>query len=463
MDANAMMGLWRDLNRGTVSERPIPGLENQGLFTNVIDWLHANYGSPSHPVDALSGQAQTIQSPVGEPYAQQAQAPSVSTVDALAGNIALPIPMGWENALPSKYFSPVMTPQAVVPYALEQQGGSVGLEKTAETTAEPTKVSQESRTTQIPEKVYNAPSVSQTSNALPMTFGSGNYAIPNTGYTAGGVYIDPVAYGQDNGGLQHADMGILHQQSPASFGQALAFANLMQGHRRLSGGIGDMTRTMQDIDKANAYQAQGLVANRVQDLMRNGYGADEARYLALTEYGLANGLDRMAVGATMPEYAKAADEQARRRLDTLAAMGGTYQARTGLGYIPLGVESIERNSDGTANAVVNGQRVTDISPEFLMSGVYGAIKGNGAGASNAANAYVDGARTEANARKDIAAIRKDNKDVANGVGKKTKEDEMDLIDHRYARQLELLAQKNALKNSLKSGVTSGVDPAKWKF
>lgn len=447
MNVNEMMGIWRDLNRGTVAERPIPGLENSGLFTNAIDWLHANYGSPAHPVDALSGLAHTIQGLAAGLPMQATPASDVSTVDALAGTTTLPVPMGWSTAL-----LPTDVPQSP-----QAQSTPANTEK--QSTQETAKTAKEDRTTQTADKVYSVPTVQQTANANPMMFGNGNYAIPNTGYTAGGIYIDPVAYGQDNGGLQHADMGILHQRAPASFGQALAFANLMQGHRGLSGGIGDMTRTMQDIDKANAYQAQGLVANRVQDLMHSGYGADEARYMALTEYGLANGYDRMAIGATMPEYAKAADEQAKRRLDTLAAMGGTYQARTGFGYTPLGIESIERNSDGTANAVVNGQRVTNISPEFLMSGVYGAIKGNGAGASNAANAYVDGARTEAAALKDMAAIAKENKDIASGSGKKTKEDELELIDRRYANQLELLKHRNALKN----GVTSGIDPTKWKF
>lgn len=434
-----MMGYWT----GTY---PKQLFDSKNWSPSDFNWLGVTPTQP-HPVDALSGLAHTIQSLAAGLPIQPTPAPTGSTVDVLAGNTALPVPMGWGAA---------MLPTGV-PQVTSQQSETTKAEP--HPASEPTKTTQEKTTTQTPDKVYTAPVVTQTTDSIPMTFGNGNYAIPNTGYTAGGVYIDPVAYGQDNGGLQHADMGILHQQAPASFGQALAFANLMQGHRGLSGGIGDMTRTMQDIDKANAYQAQGLVANRVQDLMHSGYGADEARYLALTEYGLANGLNRMAIGATLPEYAKAADEQAKHRLDTLAAMGGTYQARTGLGYTPLGIERIERNSDGTANAVVNGQRVTNISPEFLMSSVYGAIKGNGAGASNAANAYVDGARTEAATWKDIAAIQKENKDLANGSGKKTKEDELELIDRRYAHQLDLLQKKNALKN----GVTSGVDPTKWKF
>lgn len=439
-----MTGYWREKYRDQYSNSAV---NQHNLFTDAVDWLHANYGSPVHPVDALSGLAHTIQGLATGLPVQPAPVPTGSTVDVLAGNTALPVPMGWNTAL-----LPTGVPQTP-----QSQDTPASTEK--QSTPEPAKTAKEERTTQTADKVYSVPAVQQTANANPMVFGNGNYVIPNTGYAAGGVYIDPVAYGQDNGGLQHADMGILHQQAPASFGQALAFANLMQGHRGLSGGIGDMTRTMQDIDKANAYQAQGLVANRVQDLMHNGYGADEARYMALTEYGLANGYDRMAIGATMPEYAKAADEQAKRRLDTLAAMGGAYQARTGFGYTPLGVESIERNSDGTANAVVNGQRVTNISPEFLLSSVYGAVRGNGAGASNAANAYVDGARTEAAAMKDMAAIAKENKDIANGSGKKTKEDELDLIDRRYGNLLNLQKQKNALKN----GVTSGIDPTKWKF
>lgn len=435
-----MMGYWT----GTYPKRLF---DSKNWSPSDFNWLGLAPMQP-HPVDALSGLAHTIQGLAAGLPVHPAPAPTGSIVDALAGNNTVrPVPMGWGAAL-----LPTGVPQAP-----QSQNTPANTEK--QSTQEPAKTTKEERTTQTADKVYSVPTVQQTANANPMVFGNGNYVIPNTGYTAGGVYIDPVAYGQDNGGLQHADMGILHQQAPASFGQALAFANLMQGHRGLSGGIGDMTRTMQDIDKANAYQAQGLVANRVQDLMHSGYGADEARYMALTEYGLENGYDRMAMGAMLPEYAKAADEQAKRRLDTLAAMGGTYQARTGFGYTPLGIENIERNSDGTANAVVNGQRVTNISPEFLMSGVYGAVKGNGAGASNAANAYVDGARTEAAAMKDMATIAKENKDIASGSGKKTKEDELELIDRRYEHQLELLKQKNALKN----GVTSGIDPTKWKF
>lgn len=228
-----------------------------------------------------------------------------------------------------------------------------------------------------------------------MEFGTDYYVVPSNGFTSDtGVYgapitIDPVNFHGDNGGLQHAAMNALYQNTPATFGQMLAFSNLMQGRRDLGGGIGAVTKTMQDLDKMNAYSAQSNVAGRVQDLLSKGYDMNEARYLALSEYGLQNGYDRMALGATMPEYAKFADERAKREMDALAASGGAYQSSGAFGYTPRGVNSFHSNGDGTMDMVVNGQKVTNVPMEYGLSGVYAAIKGDGSGASNAASRWVN--------------------------------------------------------------------------
>lgn len=313
--------------------------------------------------------------------------------------------------------------------------------------------------TQVATPVTRIGPVQQVGNNPVMTFGNGNYVIPNTEYTAGGITIDPVMYGEDNGGLQHADMNILHQTSPATFGQALAFANLMQGHRGLSGGIGDMTRTMQDIDKSNAYQAQGLVSDRVQDLIGQGYGVNEARYLALTEYGLANGLDRMAIGATMPEYAKQADEEAKRQIDMAASMGGPYTSRGAFGYNPLGIQAIETNSDGSTNIIANGQRINQVPIDYLQNGVYGAIKGDGTGAINAAKHLASGAKDYATNAAKIADIDKLAISIANGgSGGKglSLADRLLLAERKNALAME----RDAAKQGAKTGVATGIA---WEF
>lgn len=233
--------------------------------------------------------------------------------------------------------------------------------------------------------------VKQTGNELPLTFGNGNYVVPSDGFTspathnAAPITINPVTFNGDNGGLQHAAMDMLYRQTPATFGETLAFANLMQGKKGLSGGIGAIAKTMQDIDTMNAYAAQGQVAGRVQDLVAQGYGMNEARYLALSEYGLANGLNRMAVGTTMPEYAKYADERAKREMDTLATMGGEYSSNGAFGYVPLGVEGFKPTDDGHYAARVRGQTITGIPKESFLNSVYGTVKGDGSGASNEAS------------------------------------------------------------------------------
>lgn len=245
------------------------------------------------------------------------------------------------------------------------------------------------------QNVSVAPVAQQSSNEQPIAFGNDYYVVPSNGFTSdhneygAPITIDPVNFHGDNGGLQHVAMNALYQNTPATFGQMLAFSNLMQGRRDLGGGLGAMTQTMQDFDKMNAYSAQSNVAGRVQDLLSNGYDMNEARYLALSEYGLQNGYDRMAVGATMPEYAKFADERAKREMDALAATGGAYQSSGAFGYTPRGVNSFHSNGDGTMDMVVNGQKVTNVPMEYGLSGVYSAIKGDGSGASNAATRWVN--------------------------------------------------------------------------
>lgn len=269
----------------------------------------------------------------------------------------------------------------------------------AASTTSPTQTEQETKTdktskadkrVEVPTKKQGSQKISQTGNEQPMTFGNGNYVVPSDGFTSPAIHnatpitINPVTFDGDNGGLQHGAMDMLYRNTPATFGETLAFANLMQGKRGLSGGIGAITSTMNDIDKMNAYAAQGQVAGRVQDLLAQGYDMNEARYLALSEYGLKNGYDRMAVGVTMPEYAKYADESAKREMDTLAAMGGNYKARGALGYVPLGIDGFGATDDGHFSVRTRGQTITGIPKEAFLNGVYGAIKGDGSGSSNEA-------------------------------------------------------------------------------
>lgn len=251
-------------------------------------------------------------------------------------------------------------------------------------------VSQQYAAPTMPLPTTQMPTRANVANYNPMNFGNGNYVIPSGDYTANGITVNAVTPQNDNGGLSHAAMNILHQTNPASFGQALAFANLMQGHRGLSGGIGDMTKTMQDIDKANAFQLQGQVAGRVQDLMGQGYGTNEARFIALTEAGQANGLDRMAVGTTLPEYTKYADERAKRDLETAMALGGAYEGQGAFGYTPLGIQGIMPNGNNSADVQLNNQAIRSVPTEFLNNGVYAALTGGkGSGINNSAKYYRD--------------------------------------------------------------------------
>lgn len=226
-----------------------------------------------------------------------------------------------------------------------------------------------------------------------LQIGSRGSYIPSTGFTtpnnAGGAptTISPVEFGGDNGGLQYGAMNALYadpKRAP-SLGELLAFSSIMQGKKDL-GGLDTVTATMQSADKMNAYAAQQNIAGRMQQLMQSGASADEARYQAISEEMLRNGQGRGAAAITIPEYAKAADAQAARNLDTVMTAGGDYQANSAFGYTPLGIGSVTANSDGSYNMNVNGQRISGIAPEYARMSVYGAIKGDGSG-SKLANDY----------------------------------------------------------------------------
>lgn len=219
-----------------------------------------------------------------------------------------------------------------------------------------------------------------------LQIGSRGSYIPSTGFTtpnnAGGapIIISPVEFGGDNGGLQYGAMNALYadpKRAP-SLGELLAFSSIMQGKKDL-GGLDTVTATMQSADKMNAYAAQQNIAGRMQQLMQSGASADEARYQAISEEMLRNGQGRGAAAITIPEYAKAADAQAARNLDTVMTAGGDYQANSAFGYTPLGIGSVTANSDGSYNMNVNGQRISGIAPEYARMSVYGAIKGDGSG------------------------------------------------------------------------------------
>lgn len=226
-----------------------------------------------------------------------------------------------------------------------------------------------------------------------LQIGSRGSYIPSTGFTtpnnAGGapITISPVEFGGDNGGLQYGAMNALYadpKRAP-SLGELLAFSSIMQGKKDL-GGLDTVTATMQSADKMNAYAAQQNIAGRMQQLMQSGASADEARYQAISEEMLRNGQGRGAAAITIPEYAKAADAQAARNLDTVMTAGGNYQANSAFGYTPLGIGSVTANSDGSYNMNVNGQRISGIAPEYARMSAYGAIKGDGSG-SKLANDY----------------------------------------------------------------------------
>lgn len=249
---------------------------------------------------------------------------------------------------------------------------------TKTTTSTPNKSVSTNSTTQRTATPVTQPQTS--AQVTPVQVGEKWYGIPSGQFTSGAVTIDPVNVRADNGGLQHAAMNALYkpQNAEMSLGELIAFSSILNGKKDF-GGLADVTATMQNADKMNAYAAQQNIANEVQRLMANGRSAEEARYEALTSQLLNNGLDRAAIATTLPEYAKQADARASRDLDATMAAGGDYTSFGSFGYTPVGIRSVSSNGDGTFNLNVNGNYVTDVPTENAMYSVYGAIKGDGSG------------------------------------------------------------------------------------
>lgn len=210
------------------------------------------------------------------------------------------------------------------------------------------------------------------------------YGIPSGEFQSGPVRIDAINVRGDNGGLQHGAMNALYQPLNAtpSLGELIAFSSIMNG-RKDFGGLADVTATMQNADKMNAYAAQANIANQVQQLMAQGRSMEEARYEAVANQMLANGQNRGAVSVALPEYAKQADLRAGRELDATMSAGGNYTHRGAFGYTPYGIRSATTNKDGSYNIDINGNVIRDVAPEYANFSVYGAIKGDGSGIKSA--------------------------------------------------------------------------------
>ena len=304
-----------------------------------------------------------------------------------------------------------------------------------------------------------------------LTIGSRGSYIPSTGFTtpnnAGGapITISPVSFGGDNGGLQYGAMNALYadpHRAP-SLGELLAFGSILNGKKEL-GGLADVTATMQNADKMNAYAAQDAIVGRMQELMAAGASADEARYQAISEYMLAAGQDRGAAAITIPEYAKAADAQAARVLDALTTAGGDYTAHGAFGYTPLGIKSVTANQDGSYNMNIGGRPVEGIAPEYTRMSVYGAIKGDGSG-SKLANAYdgtfqdtryktaIDSAKAETEAAKILYELNKKNTNM-------TLEEKLAYAEALAEARAKGTKQGKASGNGAQPGNVTGIDP-KW--
>ena len=309
-----------------------------------------------------------------------------------------------------------------------------------------------------------------------LQIGSRGSYIPSTGFTtpnnAGGaqITISPVEFGGDNGGLQYGAMNALYadpKRAP-SLGELLAFSSIMQGKKDL-GGLDTVTATMQSADKMNAYAAQQNIAGRMQQLMQGGASADEARYQAISEEMLRNGQGRGAAAIAIPEYAKAADAQAARNLDTALTAGGNYRANSAFGYTPLGIGSVTANSDGSYNMNVGGQNITGVAPEYTRLSVYGAIKGDGSG-SKLANDYdlkyndklysttVDSMKAETEAAKILYEI---NKGIYGDPSKLTPEQKIQLAyEIEKAKWKGRNEGKAGASEATSTGNKTGIDP-KW--
>ena len=322
------------------------------------------------------------------------------------------------------------------------------------------------------------PVVTQPTQDAALQIGSRGSYIPSTGFTtpnnAGGaqITISPVEFGGDNGGLQYGAMNALYadpKRAP-SLGELLAFSSIMQGKKDL-GGLDTVTATMQSADKMNAYAAQQNAAARMQQLMQAGASADEARYRAMSEELLRNGQGRGAVAITIPEYAKAADAQAARLMDTALTAGGDYRANSAFGYTPLGIGSVTANSDGSYNMNVGGQNISGVAPEYTRMSVYGAIKGDGSG-SKLANDYdlkyndklysttVDSMKAETEAAKILYDI---NKGVYGDPSRLTPEQKVQLAYEIEQAKWKARNEGKATASgatSTPTGNKTGIDP-KW--
>lgn len=170
-------------------------------------------------------------------------------------------------------------------------------------------------------------------------------------------------------------------------GVASPFEALMMGKVLQDvGGWGNVNNQIQNRDKMDAYMAQGAVADDVMRMVQDGYGIDEARYAATTQHLLGQGNNaRAAIGWTMPQYGKEADQRGAKVLDATVAAGGDYQAKGAFGYVPNHINAVSP-SQGTIT--IDGNTITGVAPEYLTSSVYGAIQGNGAGTKAAGNAYM---------------------------------------------------------------------------
>lgn len=201
---------------------------------------------------------------------------------------------------------------------------------------------------------------------------------------SGDVIINPVSTTGDNGGLQHTALNALYQpqDSQPSLGELIAFSSIMNGKDKF-GGISDVPVAMAGFDKANAYANQSGLADTILSLMAKGRSYEEARYEALSNSLLSDGLDRSAIAVALPEYAKQADMQAMREIDTISALGGNYKSNNNsLGYVPLGIRDFGVDN-GQGYMTVGNHRVTGVPPELLLATVYGAINGKGSASSKA--------------------------------------------------------------------------------
>lgn len=372
------------------------------------------------------------------------------TITAPNGDKVIPITTG---------FRPTVTDVAdIVNRSVVRDSTTNAIANTRPTTVktEETKTSSPKTSTTATTTVNPKPTQVQA-QPTPVQVGAREYYIPSNGFTSGAVTIDPVTPRGDNGGLQHAAMNALYQPSdaPMSLGQLIAFSSILNGKKDF-GGLADVTATMQNADKMNAYAAQQNIANEVQRLMAGGRSAEEARYEALTNQLLANGQDRSAVSTTIPEYAKQADIRAARELDAINAMGGDYTARGAFGYTPYGVRSLTTNADGSRNVNINGTTLSNVPSEYANFGVYGAVKGDGSGTKSATEYGINfdkqRMQNEINVAKVEAEVAKLNA-IANGanVGTGTRNQLSSLAS--IASQIsKALGPEAAMKYLLESGV-----------